>query len=81
MDKFEDVTTWNIYYNHCYDIRDISVKHNCDMNTATSIWEHEYFKGNITPTALHQRKRWMAFMSYIVSYNATRSNYTLASIF
>lgn len=42
-------TTGNIYADHQYDIKKIAEKRNCDMNVATSIWEYEYFKGNITP--------------------------------
>ena len=70
-------TTGNIYSDHRYDIRKISEKHNCDMNTATCIWEHTYFKGNIPPEISAQRKRWMEFMTYIM----TNTKFTLADMF
>ena len=48
-------TTGNIYADHRYAIKKIAEKRNCDMNVATSIWEYEYFKGNITPEVAAQR--------------------------
>lgn len=70
-------TTGNIYADHRYDIRKMAEKHNCDMNTATCIWEHVYFKGNITPEISAQRKRWMEFMAHIM----LRTKFTLADMF
>lgn len=70
-------TTGNIYADHRYDIRKMAERHNCDMNVATSIWEYEYFKGNITPEIAAQRKRWMEFMRLIIC----DTKFTLADIF
>lgn len=76
-DEVAQPTTGNVYTDHRYDIRRVAVKHNCDMNTATCIWEHEYFKGNITPEISAQRKRWMEFMRHIM----LNTKYTLADMF
>lgn len=70
-------TTGNVYADHRYDIRRVAVKHNCDMNTATCIWEHEYFKGKHSPEISAQRKRWMEFMRHIT----LNTKYTLADMF
>lgn len=70
-------TTGNIYADHRYDIKKIAEKRNCDMNVATSIWEYEYFKGNITPEIAAQRERWMEFMRLIIC----DTKFTLADIF
>lgn len=47
------------------------------MNVATSIWEYEYFKGNITPEIAAQREHWMEFMRLIIR----DTKFTLADIF
>ena len=70
-------TTSNIYADHRYDIKKIAEKRNCDMNVATSIWEYEYFKGNITPEIAAQRERWMEFMAHV----SLRTKFTLADMF
>ena len=58
--------TGNVYADHRYDIIKVAKDHNCDMSTATAIWEYEYFKGETTPEILSQRERWMKFMPYII---------------
>lgn len=69
--------TGNIYADHRYDIKKIAEKRNCDMNVATSIWEYEYFKGNITPEIAAQRERWIEFMRLIIR----DTKFTLADMF
>lgn len=59
-------TTGNVYADHRYDIKKIAEKRNCGMNVATSIWEYEYFEGNITPEIAVQRECWMEFMRLII---------------
>lgn len=48
--------TDNVYADHRYDIVKVAEDHNCDMGTATAIWEYEYFKGETTPEILSQRE-------------------------
>lgn len=70
-------TTGNVYTDHRYDIKKIAEEYPCDMSMATAIWESRYFKGNITPEIVAQRKHWMQFMSHIIR----NTKFTLADMF
>lgn len=76
-DEVARLITGNVYADHRYDIKKIAEERNCDMGVATSIWEYEYFKGNITPEISDQRKRWIQFMAHIT----INTKFTLADMF